>query len=374
VAKRALAFEMDIIAYDPFISEQVASKLGIKLIDSLDVLLKECDYLTIHVPANEKTKGLLVKEKIALMKPTARIVNCARGEVIDQEAVVEAVKSGELAGAAFDVYEQEPPENFDFALDNRILATPHLGASTEAAQIAVGTQAASQMIDALQHEYYRNALNITSVSQEEMEYLNPFCDLARKLGIITAALSKGRPRSLQLTCMGEIADRDISPVRNHGVTGVLQYMLGNSVNVVSAPHLAEERGLAITSSTKRTTETSFTNMIILKLETKSETIEVAGTVLEKTHPRVTKIGHYETELLPDGDILLLFGHDKPGTIGKIGDVLGADNVNIARMTFGRQKVGGEALLALNLDTACEGKTLEKIKKLDVVDNAIMISL
>jgi D-3-phosphoglycerate dehydrogenase len=115
-------------------------------------------------------------------------------------------------------------------------------------------------------------------------------------------------------------------------------------------------------------------MIILKLETKSETIEVAGTVLEKTHPRVTKIGHYETELLPDGDILLLFGHDKPGTIGKIGDVLGADNVNIARMTFGRQKVGGEALLALNLDTACEGKTLEKIKKLDVVDNAIMISL
>jgi len=374
VAARALAFGMKVICHDPFIARDVAARLGVRLADSLEEVLKVSDYVTVHVPGNEQTQGLIGEREIAMMKPGARLINCARGDVVDQAAVVKAVEAGRLAGAAFDVYAEEPPASFEFAADDRILATPHLGASTEAAQLAVGTQAAEQMIDALLRGEYPNALNIVSVSAEEMERLRPYCELAQQLGKSAGYLNRGRPRAVRVTCLGEVAEHNTAPIVNYGVMGVLQSMVGDNVNIVSAPHLAEERGMQVTSSVSRTQQGGFTDLIVLGLATDAGEIEIAGTVLERKHPRIVRIGSFHTEVVPEGHLLMVFGKDRPGLIGKVGEALGRAGINIARMTFGRKEPGGDALLALNLDSPCDEQALRRIKALDLVDRAIPLPL
>jgi len=288
--------------------------------------------------------------------------------------VTAAVRSGRLAGAAFDVYDPEPPPDLSFTHDDRILATPHLGASTEAAQLAVSTQAVAQMIEALLHGHYLNAVNIVAISPEEMERIRPLCDLAEKLGRMAGGLNRGRPRGIQVTCKGEVAEQTFEPIVHYGVMGVLQTMLGDSVNIVSAPHLAEERGIQVTGSATHTQEAGFTDMIVLALSTDAGDMEVAGTVFGKRHPRIMRIGGFYTEVLPDGHLLMVFGKDKPGLIGTVGEALARAGINIARMTFGRQEAGGDALLALNLDEPCDEAALERIRHLSLVDKAVQLSL
>ncbi|MHC5034859.1 MAG: NAD(P)-dependent oxidoreductase, partial [Planctomycetota bacterium] len=198
VAKRGVAFGMRVRAYDPFVGRETASKIGLELVDSLDDLLGDCDYLTLHVPETEQTKGMIGAQQIALIKKGTCIINCAGGSVVDQDAVVEAVKSGQLRGAAFDVYRKEPPDSYEFACDDRVLATPHLAASTEAAQLAVATEAAEQLIEALQRRHFRNAVNISAVPPEEMKVLQPYCDLAAKLGSLVVQLNPGRPEAVEV--------------------------------------------------------------------------------------------------------------------------------------------------------------------------------
>ena len=374
VARRAAAFGMKLIGYDPFISRQAAAKAGVPLVDELAELLEQCDYLTVHVPGGETTKGLIGEKQIAMMKPEARIINCARGDVVDQEAVVKAVSEGRLAGAAFDVYTSEPPENYDFARNDRILATPHLAASTEAAQKAVGVQAAEQMMDALLRGYYRNALNMTSVPSEEMALLRPYCELARCLGKAAGVLNRGRPKSLQVSCRGELAQHNTMVVANYGIVGVLQSVLGNLVNIVSAPHLAEERGLHVTVSSSGALEAGFTDLVVLELTTEAGALEVAGTVFGRQHPRIVRIGPFHTEVIPEGHLLMLFGQDKPGQVGSVGEVLGRSGVNIARMTFSRTRPAGESLVALNLDGPCDQETLESIGALPSIHRTALLSL
>jgi D-3-phosphoglycerate dehydrogenase len=314
------------------------------------------------------------EEQIALMKPGARLVNCARGEIVDQEAVVRAVKEGRLAGAAFDVYTEEPLEDADFTQDDRILATPHLGASTQAAQEAVGAQAADQLVDALTEGHYRNALNITSVPPEDMDALRPLCDLVRKMGKMAGFLNRGRPAAIEVTCTGEVADRDVTPVVNYGVMGVLQSALGENINIVSAPHLAEERGIEVSGRSSTTSEAGFTNLLSICLTTDEGNMPIYGTVLGETHPRVVKVDEFDTEIEPAGDLLMLFTPDQPGVVGKVGEILGGAGINIAQMTFGRQEAGGEAMLALKLDSPCARDTLQRLRELEVVKNAVLISL
>ncbi len=375
VARRASAFEMEVIGYDPFISRKVAAELGVELIEDLDALITRCDYLTIHIPKSDETRGLIGRDRIAMMKPAARIINCARGEVVDMEAAVEAVKEGRLAGAAFDVYGSEPPGDFSFAQNDRILATPHLGASTEAAQIAVGVQAAAQMADALLEGTYRNALNITPVPPEEMRRLEPYCDLARRLGVSAGMLNRGRVRSIELTCRGEAAKYNIGPVESHAVLGVLQSIMGEgAVNIVSAPHLARERGIDACSTCAQGSEAGFTSMVQLRLETDRGGIQVSGAVLGRRHLRMVKVDRYYVEVVPEGHLLFVFGHDKPGLIGMIGDILGRSGVNIARMAFGRESAGGAALLALNLDSPCGREVIGEIEKAPSVERAVTVVL
>jgi len=374
VARRALAFQMNVLAYDPYISSETASKLGVELVDELTQLLPRCHYLTVHVPENDQTSGLIGEEQVALMRPDARIVNCARGSVVDQEAVLKAVEEGRLAGAAFDVYQQEPPGDFGFANDARILATPHLGASTEQAQLAVATQAAEQMVDALLRGHFRNALNVTAVPPEEMKALQPYCDLAAKLGRLVAQLNRGRPKAIEVACKGELAEQDIEPVINYGTMGVLAYMLGDVVNIVSAPHLAEERGIHITSSSTVGLASGFTDLVQVALDTDEGTMVAVGTVFGRKHPRIVSIGPFHVEVIPRGDILVVYGKDAPGLIGKVGAILGVAGINVARMGFGRQEKGGSAILALNLDSGPDEDTVDRIGRLDVVQRVLAVHL
>ncbi len=374
VARRAGALDMEVIGYDPFISRDLADKIGIELIEELNTLLGRCDYLTVHIPVTENTKGLIGRDEIALMKPCARIINCARGEVVDLESVLEAVKCGKLAGGAFDVYEEEPPKDFSFALNDRILATPHLGASTEAAQEAVGMQAADQMVDALRNENYRNALNITQVSPEEMRRLTPFCELAQKLGRCAGVLNRGRMESIKIVCKGEVSEYNVSPVEHSAIAGVMQDIVEDKVNIVSAPHLARERGIEAGSSCSKDTVGGFTNLVEVRLKTDQGNVSIRGTLLGKQHQRIVKIKGYDTEVIPDGHLLLVFGKDKPGLIGTVGEKLGKLGINIARMTFSREDCGGNALLVLNLDNECAPETVSELESLAGIEKAVPISL
>ncbi len=375
VAVRAAAFGMEVTGFDPFISRDAASRMGVELVEELDAMLGRCDYLTVHIPKSDETKGLIGREEIKRMKPGARIVNCARGEVVDMGAVTEAVEGGMLAGAAFDVYESEPPEDFSFARDDRILATPHLGASTEAAQTAVGVQAAEQMVEALENGTYRNALNITTVAPEEMRRLAPFCELARKLGRSAGMLNRGRVLSIELSCTGEVAKHNISPLEDHAILGVLQTIIGEEeVNIVSAPHLARERGIASAATGTQGQDAGFTNLLELRLRTDRGEMQVAGALLGARHQRIVKIDRYDTEVVPEGHLLLVFGRDRPGLIGTIGDTLGSKGVNIARMAFGREEAGGGALLALNLDSRCGADAIGEIEAAEAVERAVLVEL
>ncbi|MFO7958811.1 MAG: phosphoglycerate dehydrogenase [Candidatus Brocadiia bacterium] len=374
VAKRALTFQMNVLAYDPYISSETASKLGVELVDELEEMLPRCHYLTVHVPENDQTSGLIGEAQVALMGTDARVINCARGSVVDQDAVVQAVEDGRLAGAAFDVYEQEPPPDFGFAQNPKILATPHLGASTEQAQLAVATEAAEQMVDALLRGHFRNALNVTAVPPEEMRALQPYCDLAAKLGRLVAQLSQSRPKAIEIACKGELAEQDIEPVINYGTMGVLEYMLGDVVNIVSAPHLAEERGIHITSSSTVGLESGFTDLVQVTLEADQGDTTAAGTVFGRKYARIVSIGPFHVEVIPRGHMMVVYGKDVPGLIGKVGAILGVAGVNVARMGFGRQEMGGTAILALNLDSGPDEDTVERIRRLDVVQKVIAVYL
>lgn len=374
VAKRAVAFGMDLLAYDPYVSRETAEKVGAHLVDHLAELLEQADYISLHVPENDQTKGLIGKEQLGLMKPSACIINCARGGVVEMDAVVDAVQAGRLGGAAFDVYTSEPPTDYSFARHDRVLATPHLGASTGEAQLAVATDAAEQMVDALLRQHFRNAVNTAAVPPEEMKALQPYCQLAVKLGHLAAQLNGGHPESVEIACKGEVAERDINLVVSYGVMGVVRPLFGSEINVVSAPHIAEERGVRITSSSTVGLEAGFTDLISLVLNTDRGRTDVAGTIFGRKYPRVVRIDDFYIEVDPAGHLLVIRCTDAPGVIGKVGAILGLAGINIARMGFGRTQQGGEAMLALNLDSLADSKTVEKINQLEVVNEAVLVEL
>ncbi len=374
VARRALAFDMDVLAYDPYVGRDAASKVGVTLVDDLGELLGRCDYLTVHVPETEQTHAMIGPERIARMKQGACIVNCARGCVVDQQAAVTAVEEGRLGGAAFDVYVKEPPDDYEFARREEVVATPHLAASTDAAQMAVAVSAAEQLIEALQHHNFRNAINVSALPPEEMQAIQPYCDLAVRLGRLVAQLNPGRPEAIAVACRGGVAQDTIEPMVNYGAMGVMQASLGPGVNVISAPLLAADRGIHITSSSTVGGEAGFTDLVEVRLTTDEGEAAAAGTLFGRAHPRIVRIDEFYVEIMPEGHVLVVFGDDVPGLIGKVGLCLGDGGVNIARMGFGRRDAGGRALIALNLDAACDGATLERIRNLDDVHRVVPVEL
>lgn len=373
VAKRALSFGMKVLAYDPYLSLEAAKGLGVEVVE-LKELFELSDYITVHTPMTDETKHMISAEQIAIMKNGVRLINCARGGIIDEAALIIAVKEGKVAGAALDVFEHEPlsAESELLKLDN-IIITPHLGASTEEAQVNVAIEVAEIVRDALLGRGIRNAANYPCLDSQTFKILEPYIHLAEKMGIFSAQLVEGRLAELNITYSGDIIQYDLSPLTLSLVKGILSPILQETVNFINAVTLARERGIKINES-KSTREEEFVTMIQLEVKTDKETKKITGTLSSNKQPRIAKVDNYYVDATPLGEMIFIQNWDKPGIIGSLGTLLGKNNVNIATMTFGRDVPGGKAISVLNIDSPISADMLAKIKKLENVLNAKVIKV
>lgn len=359
LAKRAQAFRMNVIAYDPFLTEEKAEKLNVKLA-SVDEILSNADYISVHTPKNKDTEGMINKDAFAKMKPTCRVINCARGGIINQDDLKEALREGKIAGAALDVYNEEPPEDKDLANVPNLIMTPHLGASTEEAQINVGIIMAEQVMDALKGGLIRNAVNIPSVAPEVLKEVSPYLSLSEKLGLFQAQMMDGQVKKITVEYAGEVCDYPTDLMTVSAVKGLLTPMLSESLNFVNTLVLAKERGIEIIETTKKD-EQDFTSTISVIVETTTETQKIKGTVIGANRdPRIIGIADYHTDFTPAGYLLYYLHKDEPGIVGKMGTILGNEKINIAALHMGRDKVGGEAISILNVDSDIPKALMEKL--------------
>ena len=373
VSKRSASFGMKIIAYDPFLSKEVANQLGIEVVE-LSELFRRSDYITVHAPLTEETRHIISDKEIALMKPGIRLVNCARGGIIDEAALLKALDSSKVAGAALDVFEKEPPDFSSPLLKHKkVVLTPHLGASTEEAQVNVAIEVCESVRDALLGKGIRNAANFPCLAQEVCQILQPYINLSEKLGMLAGQLFEGRVSSLKIQYTGEIIKNDLSSLTMAIVKGILSPVLQETVNYINAKNLAKERGIKIIEL-KSEREEDFTNLISLEVSVEGKTYSVAGTLFTNNEPRIVNVNGLYVETIPKGYMLFLENWDKPGVIGSLGMLLGKNGVNIAGMTFGRDKPGGKAVSALNIDSPVSGKILEEIKKLDNILSVKLVKL
>ncbi|MDD3274258.1 MAG: phosphoglycerate dehydrogenase [Candidatus Omnitrophica bacterium] len=363
VAKRALSFGMKVLAFDPFLSAQVAEDIGVESAE-LAKVLQEADYITVHTPLTDETRHMISDKEFNLMKNGVRVVNCARGGIIDEAALIKAVKEGKVAGAALDVFEKEPlnPESELLKLDH-VVTTPHLGASTEEAQINVAIEVAEIVRDALLGRGIRNAANYPCLEAEVCKILNPYIVLGEKLGMFSAQLVEGRFQELVINYSGQITKYDLSPVTMALAKGLLTPILKETVNFVNGVSLLKERGIKLRES-KSTLEGEFVNLIELQIKTDKETKMVCGTLSGNKQPRIVKIDDYYLELYPIGEMIFIRNWDRPGLIGSLGSFLGKNGINIAAMTFGRDKPAGKAISVLNVDSQVSVEIQDKLRELE----------
>lgn len=371
VAKRAASFEMDVIGCDPFVSDEYARKIGVELV-SVDELLKRSDYITIHAPLTKDTRGSIGVAEIAKTKHGVRIINCARGGIVDEAALCEAIEEGRVAGAAFDVYESEPPpvENPLLKFDATV-TTPHLGASTEEAQINVAVDVAEQIIDVLNGRPARSAVNMPALSAEVMAAVDPYLTLGERIGTMLTQLAGGAVESIEISYSGELSGLETDPVGRAVLKGLLQPVLTEQVNLVNAPVIAERRGIRITESKSQAPE-DYTSLLSVKVKTDQAEKVIAGTLFGKKDIRVVQINGYPIDIVPDGTMLVTTHIDKPGIIGRVGTLLGSHNVNIAGMHVGREAVGKRAVMMLIVDDPVSESMLNQIRELDGMESAKLV--
>ncbi|MDD5687439.1 MAG: phosphoglycerate dehydrogenase [Elusimicrobia bacterium] len=373
VAKRLLSFGMKVLVFDPFISKERAVQLGVESV-SLDELFKESDYITIHTPKTEATKNLINAETIKKMKDGVRIVNCARGGLIDEQALASALKSGKVKGAALDVFEKEPLVESPFFEINSVIMTPHLGASTEEAQTNVSVEVAKQVVEYFSIGTIRNAVNFPFIPSEMLQKMQPYINLSEKLGLFASQFADGRISSIEINYSGEVTKYDLASLTIAAVKGVLENMSEEGVvNFINALIVAQEKGIKVSES--RISETTdFTNLVVVKLKTEVGESIIAGTVFGKKDFRIVRINDYYVDVEPDKNILVFSNTDKPGVVGKIGMILGKNSVNIASMEVGRKTVGGEAITIINVDDVIAENVLKEIKNQPEIKNVKMIVL
>ncbi|MBL7081020.1 MAG: phosphoglycerate dehydrogenase [Candidatus Omnitrophica bacterium] len=373
IAKRALSFGIKITAYDPYLSHEAAQAIGIELVE-LDDLLKISDFITVHTPLTDATRHLISDREFALMKKGACVINCARGGIIDEKALVAAIKEGKISGASLDVFEKEPPEKESelLKLDN-IITTPHLGASTEEAQINVAVEIAECVRDYLKGLGIRNAVNFPKIEPQEYKFLKPYIIMAERLGNFSAQFVEGRISKIEIQYSGEITKRDVSCLSAAVIKGLLTPILKEAINFINAVALARERGIKI-KETKASIEEEFTNLISIKIDTDKGSKVVAATLSPKREPRIVKIDDFYVEVSPFGYLVVMKNQDLPGIIGRIGTLLGKHDINIAAMTFGRKIRGGEAISILNVDSPVSPDLMNEIRKIEFVLAAKLIKL
>lgn len=372
VAVRAKVFQMRVVAYDPFLSEEKAKKLGVEKV-SLDEALKAADFITVHTPLLKETYHLISHEQFKIMKKGVRIVNCARGGIIDEEALADAIRGRKVAGAGLDVFENEPPENHPLIDLPEVVVTPHLGASTEEAQENVAVDVSEEVIRILRGEPFKNAVNLPPVSADVMRKLKNYYSLAERLGQIAVQLAKGTPEQVEITYAGELTEVDTAPLTRTVLKGLLSHYLGASVNYVNAPHLAKHHDLAY-SVEKTAKNRGFSSLITVKLRTETEERRVAGTMLNGYGPRIVKIDDYAIDISPQDHLLLIHHTDKPGMIGHVGSLLGKQRVNIGTMQVGRKDVGGRAMMALTVDKKIEKSMMAELFSLEDIFSVLDIEL
>jgi D-3-phosphoglycerate dehydrogenase / 2-oxoglutarate reductase len=374
VATVARAMDMKLLAYDPFLTAERAEKLGVNLVE-LEILLRESDYITLHLPKTKETYHLIDASRIDLMKPGVRIVNCARGGIIDEAALAKALESGRIAGAALDVFENEPLEADSplRAIGSQLILTPHLGASTEEAQANVAIDVAEQIRDVLLGLPARAAVNIPGLGPDVWQKLKPYLQLAEMLGNLVGQLAGGRVDTLDVRLQGEIASSESQPIVVAALKGLLSPALRERVNFVNASLEAKERGIRVTETRDATVE-DYTGSLHLTANGTQGQQSVTGALLGKSELRITNINGFPINVAPTNYMLLTLHRDMPGIIGGIGSMLGNYNVNIASMQVGRRIVRGEAVMVLNIDDPLPAGLLDEIMHIQGVKDAFVVNL
>src|SRR5216110_1869306 len=378
VAVRAEAFDMRVLAYDPFISEAAAHEISVELVP-LDQLLAESDFVSLHAALSPATQNLISAANIQKMKKGARIINTARGELVDESALAAALKSGKLAGAAVDVFSEEPPKNSPLVGLPNVIATPHVAGSTAEAQEEVGTQVAVQIKDYLAEGIIRNAVNLPALSADQYRRVRPYLELAEPLGSLVSQAAASRPARIRIRYAGEVAEVGTHLLRSAVLAGVLNVVLDEKVNVVNAPAVAAARGLIVEEETRRR-EHGFPNTLeVSALPEKTGAapgFTVEGTVLHDGSPRVLQIEGIPLEALLEGTILYLRNRDEPGVIGQIGSTLGKLGVNIATFALGRREAqcGADAVSLVRVDGKVSPAILEPIRAISAITQAKLLQL
>ncbi len=362
VAARAQAFGMSVVGHDPFLSADRAQELGIENLQHLDDLWPRCDFITLHTPMTAETRNIIDAAAIGKMKTGVRIINCARGGLIDEPALLEALNAGKVAGAAIDVFEPEPPPaDHPLVKHPSVLVTPHLGASTEEAQVNVAIEAARLLADFFGRGQIQFSVNMPKLDRAELEDLGLYLNLAWRLGMLHAQMARGTLKSALLTYRGEIAQKNTKLVTAAFAAGLMEAALDEQVNLVNAASMARDRGISIE---ERAAEApgDFGTLIQAEVTTDRKTYLASGTLFGKQFLRLVRLGSYHLDAHPDGTLMVFTHHDRPGLIGFLGKTLGDHGVNIAQMNVGRETPGGEAIGVVNLDSAPSPAALEAIEK------------
>jgi D-3-phosphoglycerate dehydrogenase len=360
VTQRASAFGMRVIAFDPYVPKERAKEMGIELMPTLEALLVQADFISIHLPRSPETEGLIGERELALVKEGARLVNTARGGIVDEDALAKALEDGKLAGAALDVFETEPTTESPLFAFDQVVVTPHLGAVTAEAQDKAGTAVAEMVRLALSGEFVPYAVNV-SAAAEVSEAVRPYLPLAHKLGALVTGLAQGAVRRIEAQYLGRIAESDTRVLTLGVIKGVLSGVVHEPVSFVNAPIIARERGIAI-SETRSIVSSDYVNLIHVRADTDEGAVSVAGTLVGKRNAeRVMQVNDYDIEMAPARYMLFFTYIDRPGIIGKVGTILGEHQINVATMDVGRPTRGGTALMGLTLDSPVPLEVVEEIR-------------
>ncbi len=373
VAEMARGLRMEIIAYDPMISESRAEKLGVQLVE-LEALLKTADFITMHVPLNASTRGLIGRSQLKLVKPTAMLINCARGGILDEKALYDALNQGKLAGAALDVYSKEPAQDNILLQNDKVITTPHLAAATFEAEASASIDIAEQVVAVLQGQPPKTPVNAPMIPAEAMSVLGPYIQVGTTIGRIAVQLLEGHPNSLTIRYQGDIAREDTSPVKVAVLAGLLDGMTEERVNMVNADIIADSRGLSVIEQKEATCE-NYANMLTMEVNTKAGKTLVAGSSLRgRTH--LTRVGDYWLEIEPTGSYMVFTEHkDRPGMIGIVGTIIGDADINISQMQVSREvHRGGGAMMVFCLDDPMTEECYQQMRAIPDIYKVLIVRL
>ena len=372
VAERCIGLKMQVLAFDPFVAPEIMTQTGVEAA-KLDDLLAMADYVTLHCPLTESTRHLINAERLASMKSGARLVNCARGGLVEEEALVAALKSGHIAGVALDVYEHEPPTGSPLLSLDKVVLTPHLGASTAEAQQAVSMRIAKDVMTFLETGRAETAVNLPRVTSEQLVRTLPYQQLAHALGGLMGAICEGPISEVVVRLFGRVAELDSRPITSEALVGLLRCRMTGRVNRVNASHLAKLQGVEVRES-KTENAKDFVSLIEICAATGNGSMTVAGTLLGERHARLVRIDGYDVEAVLEGQFLFTRHHDQPGVVGSLGSILGRENINISRMHVGLGDSDATAIALINISAPLSAMAMDEIKALPPVEQAVEFKL